>query len=422
MKKNNSSSLQKEVNVQNIDLWKTYSSNSQFHYKDISNFNFEHRIRLNPLGESKSMDVRNQFPLNHVRDSFQKNDYLSERNCINKKTAYDKANIQSKINSHSKAQNYQILLAKDKHIEKLCNIKNKEIKSELDNRKNKLKQQLIRIINDALLFSRKNNPIKSMLPDNINEIIDKVKKKTQENMSFSMNLSNLSRISTLKNNKKHKSNEILSLLGVDMDNLTLNHVNLDINKAWNFVLKLAKGRKIEDILRLKVVNEIMSLNEKKSSEKVKLIYKQLELYKNYMKKKELKEKRKKEKEEKLKYQDLLKNNPNELIRLKMVKSLSEPKLFDKDINIKKKKDKNIKKISKKKLKKSKSANIFQTEQKRVTKLNAYNDINQIVDFIESSKKESQSKLYKEHFMNIKATKSIDFNLKNMLKKNEIKIS
>ena len=72
----------------------------------------------------------------------------------------------------------------------------------------------------------------------------------------------------------------------------------------------------------------------------------------------MEEKRKKEKEEKQKYNELLKNNPNELIKLKMIKSLSQPKLFNKDDNIKNKKDNNKNNIkictSKKKLKKSAS--------------------------------------------------------------------
>ena len=410
--KNKRSSFPKEINVQNPDLWKSYRSNSQFHYH-------EHHIRLNPL---KTIENRNLFPINHIKDSLQKEDYLSEKNNKNLKTAYDNADIQTKINIHIKNQKYQTLLEKDKHIEKLCNNKNKEIKSELDNRKYKLKQQLIRIINNAILFSKKNSPMKSMLPDNINEIVEKAKKEAQD-MSFSLNISNLSRISTMREDKKSKSIELLSLIGVDTDNMTLNNVNVNINKAWNFILKLAKGRKVEDILRMKVVNAIMSITEKKASEKVRKIYEKLEMYNNYIKRKKLEEKRKKEKEEKQKYNELLKNNPNELIKLKMIKSLSQPKLFNKDDNIKNKKDNNKNNIkictSKKKLKKS-ASEFFPLKQKKITRLNSYNDINQIIDFIENSKKGSQSKLCKRHFMNIKTTKTMDLNLENMLKKNEIK--
>ena len=321
MNENTSKSIPKELNFQKKDILKKFLSNSQFHYKDISNFNYEHRIRLNPLGESKTMELRNDFPLNHIQDSTIKKDYLSEINSDGYQTAFDKADIQAQIRNHIKKQKYQNLLEKDKHIENLCEIENKGIKAEIEKRKMKLKLQLTRIINDALLFSKKNNPVKSMLPENINEIVDQVKKQTQD-MSFSLNVSNLSRISTTKGTSKPKKNDFLKLLGVDLENLTVNHVNIDIDKAWKFIVKLAKGRKIEDILRLKVVNAIMTLTEKKASEKAKRIYERLEIYNKYMENKKLEEIKKKQKEEEEKYQEMVRKNPKEVIRLKMLKSIN----------------------------------------------------------------------------------------------------
>ena len=410
----------KELNVLQNDIYKTYRSNSQFHYKNISSFNYEHRIRLNPLGESKTIDIRHNFPLNHVKDSTLKKDHLNDFNNKNKHSAYNKADIQSKITSLVKNQKYQVLLENDKHIEKLCNIKNNEIKSEIDNRKLKLKKQLTRIIKDALIFSKKNNPIKSMLPENINEIVDEAKKKAQD-MSFSLNMSNLSRISTMKGDSKPQKNSFLSLLGVDMENLTVSHVNVDIDKAWDYIVKLSKGRKIEDILRYKVVNALMSLTEKKASEKVKKIYEKLAIYNKYMEKKKKEEIKKKQKEEKEKYQEMRRNNPKEIIKLKMLKSLSEPKLFSQIEHDKKKTSKTNrnKKVQKKNtLKKSQSA-IFPTNKKEIIKFNAYKDINELIEFIDNSKKGSQSKLCKDHYMAIKMRKSMDINIKNMINKNQI---
>ena len=57
----------KEINSQKIDLFSNYRSNSLRHYRNISSFNYEHSIRLNPLGETKTMDIRNQFPLSPHR-------------------------------------------------------------------------------------------------------------------------------------------------------------------------------------------------------------------------------------------------------------------------------------------------------------------------------------------------------------------
>ena len=45
---------QKEINQQKGDFNKIYRSNSQYHYKDITNNNYAHRIRLNPKGEYRN--------------------------------------------------------------------------------------------------------------------------------------------------------------------------------------------------------------------------------------------------------------------------------------------------------------------------------------------------------------------------------
>ena len=131
-----------------------------------------------------------------------------------------------------------------------------------------------------------------------------------------------------------------------------------------------------------------------------------------MNKKKKKKKKRKGKEEEKYYKELLKNNPKELIRQKMVKSLSQPKLFDKMKNNNKTFGKN------KKLRKSKSAFFIQGE-KKVARLNSYRDVDKIINFIDSSHKNSQSKLCKEHFLNIQMTKNMNINKKNLMRKNEI---
>ena len=118
-----------------------------------------------------------------------------------------------------------------------------------------------------------------MLPDNINEIVEKAKKETQD-LSVTLNMSHISKISRVSSvgvRSGMQKNEFLNLLGVDIENLNADNINIDIDKCWNYILKLAKGRKVEDILRYKVVNEIMSITEKKSAEKAKKIYEKLEI-------------------------------------------------------------------------------------------------------------------------------------------------
>jgi len=67
-----------------------------------------------------------------------------------------------------------------------------------------------------------------------------------------------------------------------MENFNENNVNIDIDKCWDYVVKIAKGKNIEDIMRYKVVNIIMNLVEKKSAEKARKIYEKLAIYKKYM--------------------------------------------------------------------------------------------------------------------------------------------
>lgn len=419
MKENESKFLPKEVNTQKRDIFKFFRSNSQNHYRNISDYNYNHRIKLNPSGEVNTMDIREQFPISHLENSLIKSDYLSEKHS-NKNSAFDNADIQSKITLQVKKQKYQTLLEKNKKLENLCKIKNNEIKSDLEKRKIKLKEKLTRIINDALLFSKKNNPVKSMLPENINEIVEKFRKQSNE-VNMSLNVSNLSKITSIGKGSKQTKNEFLSMLGVDLENLAVDNVKVDINKAWDFILKISKGKKVEDILRFKVVNAIMSLTEQKASEKARKLYEKMEIFKKYKEQQKNEEIKRKQKEEDENYQKMVKNNPRELIKQRMMKSLSQPQLFNQDENELKKK-KNLKKqIKKKKMHRSESAT-FPVSQKKLIRLNAYKDVNKIINFIDYSKKESQSKVCKPHFMNIKIRKNADTNIQKMIKNNGIIVS
>ena len=410
----------KEINSQKRDLFITYRSNSQVHYKDISSFDYEHRIRLNPSGEAKTMDIRNQIPVSHIRDSFVKSELSCPKN-NNQATAYEKAEIEEKINFHSINQKHQNLLRREKKIKNRCHKININIKQKFETRKQRLKNELTRIIKDALKFSKKNSAVRAMLPDNINDIVAQVKKETQD---LSLNLSRISRISRVSSlgmNSVLEKNDFLNSLGVDMENLNVNNVNIDIDKCWNYIVKIAKGKNVEDILRYKVVNIIMNLTEKKSAEKAKKIYEKLDIYKRYMKGKKMEEMRRKRMEEQKK-EKVLKGNIKEYLKQKMYKSLSEPKMFGNDKNDKMKgvygKKTSLKK--RKKFKRAESTGITTTETNKIFKrLNAYNDVSKIINFIDNSKKNSQSKVCRDHFANIQITKNMDITLQKMIEKNDI---
>ena len=281
-------------------------SNSLLHRKETANKEYKNRISLNPLGELK-MDIRDQIPTYHISDIVLKTNYLNE---IDEIKAFDKANIETDINSHTKKQKYQLLLKKDYNINNRCRAKSNEIKIQFENRKKDLQDQLTSIIRDSLLFAKKNSPVSAMLPPGMFEFFEKMK---NENDADSINLSTSNKSirsksekkdSKLRNNKnkfiKKAKNEFLSLIGVDVDNLSANNVSVDIDKAWNFVLRWAKGRNVDEILRYKVVNSIMSLTEQKASEKARKMYLKIEKYKEHKKKERLEKIRKKKRRRKKK--------------------------------------------------------------------------------------------------------------------------
>ena len=405
--------IPEEKNSLKKDIFFSFRSNSHNHYKDISNYNYEHRIKLDPLGEGKTMDIRQQVPLSHIHDYFIKSSYFSNKN-KDAKNAYEKADIQSIISYHLKKQKHQTLLKNEKLISKKCKKKSEELKKSFEQKKLKLKDQLTLIIKDALRFCEKNNAVRAMLPDNINEIVEKAKKETQD-LSLTLNMSHISRISGMSSvgiKRDMQKIEFLHLLGVDLENLNADNVNIDIDKCWNYILRLSKGRNVEDILRYKVVNEIMNITEKKSSEKAKKIYEKLEIYKKYMEGKKCKENFRKKKEEERKQKELM-MNCKDYIKKKMQKSLSQKQCFNREmtreerrLEIQRNKKNRSKKFNKKDKNKSESEkNPY--KRKNVIRLDAYKDVNKIIDFIDNSKNNSQSLLCKNHFNNIQLAKNIN---------------
>ena len=405
----NSSTKELEFNTQKNPKCR---SNSLLHRKETANKEYKSRISLSPLGELK-LDLRSQIPTAHVRDMILKTNYINEINAIK---AFDKANLEEDIHSQLKKHRYQLLLEKDLHINNICKTKSNEIRIQFENRKTYLKDQLTSIIKDSLLFAKKNSPVAAMLPPDVNEFFEKMKTEGDDNSEtfsgFNTKRSNSATVNrNTKTNRyiKKPKNEFLSLIGVDVENLSINNINIDIDKAWEFVLKWAKGRNVDEILRYKIVNSIMSLTEQKASEKVKKIYQKLSLYKEYKRKQRREEMRKKKEEEQKKMEEIKKMDPRDLIKKKMRDSLSETKTFNN-------KESTLTSRPKKKKKKKIEEEI---PKKEIIKFNAYRDVDEIIKFIDNSKKNSQSKFYKDHFNNIRRTKTMDQKMKKLMYKNLI---
>ena len=381
-------------------------SNSLLHYKETANQKYKDRISLDPCGELK-LELRDQIPTFYIQDKVLKTNYLKELDKIN---AFDKANFVADINSQVKKQKYQILLEKDAYLKKICKDKNNEIKQQFENRKKLLEEELNKIIKDSLLFAKNNSPVAAMLPPGANEFFEKLKTESNDNSFPNNTLRSKSEQKGSKSNKfvKKPKNEFLTLLGLDVENLSVDNVNVDIDKAWNFILTWAKGRNINEILRYKVVNSIMSLTEKKAAEKVKNLYNQLEQFNEYKKKLRREELRKKREEERKKQEELKQMDTRELIKLKMRESLGQPKNFTQQSS-----------LTSRSFRKKKKSEQEEEFKKEIIKLNAYNDVDLILKFIDTSKRNSQSKLCKDHFNNIRRTKTMDKYMKNLLNKNLI---
>ena len=103
-------------------------------------------------------------------------------------------------------------------------------------------------------------------------------------------------------------------------------------------------------------------------------------------------------------------NPSDVIRNRMKASLSETKSFNKE---------GFSLTSRPKMKKKKFQKEEEPVKREIIKLNAYNDVDEIIRFIDNSKKNSQSKYNKDHFTNIKRTKIMDEKLKKLMHKNLI---
>ena len=408
-----------EINTQRRRIFRIYRSNSQSHLDYKTSNNFDRYINLHSFGENKKIDIRNQVPITHIRDSFIKSENNSQKNEIGK-TAFEKASIEESIKSFSNKQKHQNLLSKRKTIKNICKKENMTIKKNFERKKERIKIQLQRIISDTLKFSKKNSAVRAMLPDNIDDIVSQVKKETKD-ASMSFNLSHISRKSRVSSfgYSTLEKNEFLNSLGVDLENFNSNNINIDIDKCWNYVEKIAKGRKIEDVLRFKVVNTIMKVTEKKSSEKARKIYEKLEIYKKYMADKKKEEKRRKNIEDANK-EKVLKNNTQEYIRNRIRKSVTEKKIFipenkyvvclNKKNNMKK--NKKMKRIAS-------DGNLKAETIKKFKRLNAYNDVSKIITFIDESNINSQSKICRNHYDNIKITKNMDKAKQKLLITNDI---
>jgi hypothetical protein len=157
--------------------------------------------------------------------------------------AYEKAEIESNITTQILSKKYRNILQRDNDIDYYLTLENNEIKKAREKEKIKLKENLSKIIKDAMILSKN---------------IEKRNHFSADNKKLKKNYSQL-------NLRQKKNVELLSELGIIIEELNgKNKFKININKAWNYFnkIKKRKNNKIDDILRYKIVNSILNINEK----------------------------------------------------------------------------------------------------------------------------------------------------------------
>jgi hypothetical protein len=155
--------------------------------------------------------------------------------------AYEKAEIESNITTQILSKKYRNILQRDNDIDYYLTLENNEIKKAREKEKIKLKENLSKIIKDAMILSKN---------------IEKRNHFSADNKKLKKNYSQL-------NLRQKKNVELLSELGIIIEELNgKNKFKININKAWNYFnkIKKRKNNKIDDILRYKIVNSILNIN------------------------------------------------------------------------------------------------------------------------------------------------------------------
>ena len=383
-----------------------FISNAQFRYKDITSFNYKNRIKLNPENEPNLF-----LPVNAASHHFRQNIIREHPHNYNK-NAFSDADIQIEVTDKRNKNKKDIFLQKEKFFNKIITDRNSKIQGKIEEEKKYLKIELTRIIKDALIFCRKNHIMSSMLPNNLNEIIAKAKEdtKTLTLSNSSINLTQTTRKST-RSVQKYESNAFLKALGIDLVNLNPDNISINIDKAYEFVKKWKHNRNVNQILRYKVINEIMSVEEKRTSKKVEFLNQQLKIIKD--KKREEKQRQKNLLEEALRSE-----KPREKIKRKMMQSL----LMVHDFSDKKNKPvielRQPYSEKKKRPRTNKSKNDIH-KKKKLVRYNSYDNLDNILNFIQKSNTLRENEPIRTHFLNLDYNKKINQAYNELKKRNRI---
>lgn len=203
-----------------------YYSNSKFLYK---------KGKKNYSKTNIGSNLYNNIPKNITLKK------VPRPNCITPKRnldAYEKAEIESAINNQLKSKKYQNIIKKDREIKNYLHLENNELKKDIEQQKMKLKEDLTKIIKDSISLAKNTYKTVNLPIDNRN---------------------------VKKSNSKQKNIDFLNSIGISIESLNNknNKINVNIDKAWNYINKISKGKNnIDDVLRYKIVHNLMVLTGK----------------------------------------------------------------------------------------------------------------------------------------------------------------
>lgn len=255
------------------------NSNKLFYRRDETNFEDNDKIFIDS-GFVKKIYLKNNRPVYHF------NNQLSQKHVTSYiYSAFDKAKEESETTIRKNEKKYQTTEQRRDIINDIVLERNKKIKEKEMTEKKDLEETLTRVIQDSLKFTKQNSPMIAMIPNKIISAINHIKDKDKNNSSKNINniIGNSLNLSIISNNSinqtKYESNAFLKALGLDLENLTPENIKINIDEAYNFIKKWKITRSdVNEIIRYKVVNEIMNVEERRSVQKLRRLNEKYDKY------------------------------------------------------------------------------------------------------------------------------------------------
>lgn len=306
-------------NKQLLTSYYSVVNNSSYNYSNTQVNNSNHRIQL-PFSNTVSIELRNNKPKQLAHRSFNDNNFIPtnsklipykqdpiilKENEIQEINSWDLAEIYAKKSEDRLTRKREILSYKEEIVKDDIKkrFENKMVEEEKE--KLKLEEDLINIISKAMKFTKKNNPMAAMMGSNFNKDIlkmsrerSKIKKASSSkvnnlNVSLNKSLGSLINISSLSTSSvtKYNSSRFLQALGIDLNNFSQENININIDMAMEQISKwrLVDKSKLRNLIRMRVINEISSIEERRSVQKLKKLKNKIEKFKEFNKQSKKKE-------------------------------------------------------------------------------------------------------------------------------------